>query len=82
MVIEYGQGHTGYGPGVDINLSGEEVVQAISAWLLANGVNISGPRTITVNDGEPCSNGNIYVDPSGYVIYDGEKISGRGHRKA
>lgn len=78
MNIEYGSGKTEYGPGVSVNLDGNEVATAIDAWLVANGVNISGPRTITVN-GELCLVGNIYVDPSGFVITPrGRKMSGRG----
>ena len=78
MNLEYGNGKTEYGPGVSINLDGNEVATAIDAWLVANGVNVSGPRTITVN-GELCERGNIYVDPSGFVITPrGRKMSGRG----
>lgn len=50
---------------------------AIDAWLVAHGVHVEGACTIQVN-GEPCESGHVYVDPSGFVIYDGEKISGRG----
>lgn len=77
MEIERGRGKTKYGPGVDIKLTGDEVATAIMAYLLSHGVYINGPRTITVN-GELCKEGNTYVDPSGFVIYDGEKIDGRG----
>ena len=78
MNIEYGSGKTEYGPGVSINLDGNEVAKAIDAWLVANGVNVQGSRTITVN-GELCESGNIYVDPSGFVITPrGRKMSGRG----
>ena len=78
MNIEYGSGKTEYGPGVSINLDGNEVAIAIDAWLVASGVNVQGPRTITVN-GELCERGNIYVDPSGFVITPrGRKMSGRG----
>jgi len=70
--------HTPYGPGVEITLSGDEVAKAIMAFLVANGVHIEGPRTITVND-KFCRGGYIYVDPSGYVINKkGKKLDGRG----
>lgn len=68
---------TQYGPGVDITLSGDEVAIAIDAYLVAHGVHVSGPRTIRVNE-ELCEKGHIFVDPSGFVIYNGEKIDGKG----
>ena len=78
MKIDYGKGKTEYGPGVEIKLSGNEVARAISAYLVARGVHVNGPRTITVN-GELCDYGRVYVDPSGFVINKkGEKLSGRG----
>jgi hypothetical protein len=75
--IKYGNGRTKYGPGVSITLTGTEVARAISAWIVAQGVHVDGSRTITIN-GEMCEVGNIYVDPSGFVVKDGEKMSGRG----
>ena len=77
MEIKYGEGTTKYGPGVSIDLSGEAVATAISAYLVAHDVHVVGPRTITVN-GELCESGHIYVDPSGRVIAEGVEISGRG----
>ena len=77
MKVRYGDGKTEFGPGVMIELTGDEVARAIAAYLVARNVNIQGPRTITVN-GELCSFGNIYVDPSGYVIKKGKLLSGRG----
>jgi hypothetical protein len=78
MEIKYGEGKTEYGPGVDINLTGNEVATAIAAYLMAHDIIVSGARTIRVN-GELCKEGRVYVDPSGYVITeDGEKMSGRG----
>jgi hypothetical protein len=47
---------------------------------VAHRIYVSGPRTITVN-GKLCEVGHIYVDPSGFVIADGLKISGRGDRE-
>ena len=79
MNIEYGNGTTEFGPGVSIDLSGDEVAQEISAYLVAHDVNISGPRTVTVN-GDLCENGYVYVDPSGFVVAHGKKYCGRGHR--
>lgn len=77
MKIIYGDGQTKYGPGVSIKLTGDEVATAIDAWLVAHNVYVSGPRTITVNN-EFCETGEIYVDPSGFVITNGEKLSGQG----
>ena len=75
MEIEFGKGETEYGPGVKINLSGNEVATAIDAYLVAQGIHVSGPRTIRVN-GELCNRGYIYVDPSGSVIEDGIRWNG------
>lgn len=77
MKVKYGKGPTEYGPGVEIKLTGDEVAIAIDAYLVSHGVHVSGPRTITVN-GKLCDVGRVYVDPSGFVIYKGEKLSGRG----
>ena len=78
MDIDYGKGTTEFGPGVEINLTGDEVATAIDAYLVAHNIYVSGPRTITV-DGELIKSGRVYVDPTGFVIYNGEKISGRGN---
>lgn len=67
MTVDYGKGKTIYGPGVQIDLTGDEVATAIDAYLVANRIHVSGPRTITVN-GELCEKGEVYVDPSGFVI--------------
>ena len=73
MRIKRGKGTTEYGPGVSINLTGCEVATAIDAYLVACGVCVRGPRTITVND-ELCEHGHVYVDPSGSVIAKGKRI--------
>lgn len=81
MRIRYGNGTTQYGPGVDIHLSGNDVARAIDAWLVARGVHVDGPRTVTVN-GELCEVGRVYVDPEGFVIdAKGQKFSGRGTQR-
>lgn len=77
MEVNHGAAETSYGPGVSIELTGDEVATAIDAWLVAHGVHVSGPRTVTVN-GALCDVGNIYVDPSGFVVADGVRFSGRG----
>lgn len=77
MHVKHGEGRTEFGPGVSIELTGDEVAIAIDAYLVAHGVHVSGPRTITVN-GKLCEAGKVYVDPSGFVIHNGEKISGAG----
>lgn len=77
MKIGYGAGNTEYGPGVSIELSGDEVATAIDAYLVARGVCVRGPRTVKVN-GDLCSTGRIYVDPAGSVVVKGIRYSGRG----
>lgn len=77
MEIQYGNGKTEFGPGVAIAMTGDEVARAIDAWLVAQGIVVRGPRTVTVN-GSLCETGNVYVDPSGFVVARGEKFSGRG----
>ena len=78
MKIQYGNGKTEYGPGVSIELEDREVVAAINAWLVAHGVHVSGPRTVTVN-GNLCECGHVYVDPSGCVITpEGTRLRGCG----
>jgi hypothetical protein len=77
MKVGYGNGMTEYGPGVLIELDGNELATAIDAYLVAHGVAVNGPRTILVN-GKLCDNTQIYVDPSGRVSYDGEDYPGCG----
>lgn len=77
MKIKYGSRSTPVGSGVRIELSSSEVAAAIDAWLVAQGVQVSGPRTVSVN-GEHIEWGHVYVDPAGCVIAGGEKFSGRG----
>ena len=77
MQIEYGRGETEYGPGVSVKLRGDEIASAITAYLVAHGVYIHGARTIRV-DGDMVHECEIYVDPSGFVIFKGDKLSGRG----
>lgn len=76
-IVKHGDGKTQYGPGVSIELTGDEVATAIAAFLVAHDINISGPRTIRVN-GELCEAGEVYVDPSGHVVTVGMMVSGRG----
>lgn len=77
MEIRHGGGVTKFGAGINIEMTGDEVAQAIDAYLVARGIHVSGPRTVTVN-GELCERGRVYVDPSGFVIAGGERFSGRG----
>lgn len=80
MKVKYGKGKTEFGTGVEINLTGDEVAIAISAYLVTKRVHIDGPRTITVN-GELIGSGSIYVDPSGFAIHKGKRYNGRGPKK-
>jgi hypothetical protein len=77
MKIEYGSGQTKYGPGIDITLTPEDVVRAIQAYLVAKGIHVNGPATYRVNN-TLIESARIYIDPSGFVIHKGRKISGRG----
>lgn len=77
MQVKFGSGETEFGPGVSIELSGDEVAVAIDAYLVSHGVHVHGSRTVTVNGGL-CQAGEIYVDPSGFVVANGERLSGRG----
>ena len=77
MNVKHGSGSSGYGPGVLVELTGDEVATAIGNHLAARGVHVVGPRTVRVND-ELCEEGSVYVDPSGYVEADGQRYSGRG----
>lgn len=77
MQVKYGDGKTEFGPGVSIEMTGDEVATAVDAWLVAHGIHVSGPRTVTIN-GVLCDNGLVYVDPSGAVVEDGRRFSGRG----
>lgn len=77
MQVNYGRGATRFGPGVSIELTGDEVATAIDAWLVAHGVCVRGPRSVTVN-GESCRVGLVYVDPSGTVVAGDERFFGRG----
>ena len=61
MKVKHEKGITGV-----VKLTGEEVATAILSYLVAHGVHISGPRTVTVN-GELCESGMVYVDPVGHV---------------
>lgn len=75
--VRMGDGKTKYGPGVEVTLTGEEVAIAIDAYLVAHGIYVMGPRTVSVN-AQLCKVGVIYVDPSGCVMSDGKRYSGRG----
>lgn len=77
MEIGFGEGKTDYGPGVLIHLDGNELATAIEAYIVAHGVYVSGPRTVSVN-GKLCNNAEVYVDPSGFVVDDEQRYTGRG----
>jgi len=77
MHIQHGDGSTKYGPGVSITLSGHEVARAIDAFLVANNINVQGPRTIRIN-GDFCRPANVYVDTDGFVETSEETFHGNG----
>jgi hypothetical protein len=80
MEVRYGDSPSKFGPGVIIEMTGNEVARAVDTWLVAHGIHTSGPRTVTINSAL-CDEGQVYVDPSGFVIADGIKFSGRGPEK-
>jgi len=75
MKVRKGLGTSKYGPGVEIELTGDDVAIAIDAYLVAHNIYVNGPRTITVN-GNLCKFGSVYVDPSGFVTHEGELLEG------
>jgi len=77
MKVDYGDGETKYGRGVEITLSADEVATAIDAYLVAHRVYTSGPRTIRAGE-SLLGPHTVYVDPSGFVIFEDRKFSGRG----
>lgn len=77
MEIKFGDGSSKYGPGVSIDMTGDEVARAIGTYLVAHGFYVYGPRTIRVN-GDLCEIGIVYVDPSGFVMANGKRYTGRG----
>ncbi len=77
MDIRHGDGKTEYGPGVLIELDGNELAVAIDAYLVAHRIHVNGPRTTTVN-GALCAHASVYVDPSGFAMVDGTRFNGRG----
>ena len=77
MEVKFGSGPTEYGPGVEINLTGEDVALAIDTYLVAHNIHVRGARTIIVN-GELCRRGQVYVDPGGFVMHEGKRFNGSG----
>lgn len=80
MKVKKGNGASEFGKGIIINLTGCEVATAIDAYLVAKGIHVYGARTTKVND-ELIDCGSVYVDPSGFVIKNGVKRSGRTGKK-
>jgi hypothetical protein len=83
VIVKYGKGSTEYGPGVSIELDGNEVATAIDAYLVAHGIHVDGSRTIITEEYDCATGGaEVYVDPSGFVIdEDGKQWLGRGPEK-
>lgn len=71
--IKFGEDKTGFGPGVYVNLDEEDVWKAVQSYLMAHDVIIFGSQTHL--DLKPVS---IYVDPTGNVMNDGTRYTGRG----
>lgn len=77
MEVKFGASSSEYGPGVAVELTGDEIDRAITTYLHAHGVYISGARTVRVN-GDFCGSGRVFVDPSGFVMHEGRRYNGRG----
>lgn len=77
MEIKMGESKSEFGPGVHIDLNGNELATAIDEYLTRKGVVINGARTTMANY-EMCKNARVYVDPSAKVIHDGKVYDGRG----
>lgn len=78
MEIKHANSTSIYGPGVEINLTSSELVTAIESYLTAHNVYIHGARTTYVNE-SMCESARVYIDPSGFVMKNGVRYSGRGH---
>jgi hypothetical protein len=80
MKLEYGKGKSASGPGVNIILDGDDIAKAIDLYLYAQNVHVRGTRTIhMLDEAVKHVTGNIFVDPSGYVITpSGNKMEGKG----
>lgn len=57
-----------------IELNEKDVTLAIEAYLITQGVSVSGPRTIRVN-GKAIEHSLIFVDSTGSLKYDGEEYN-------
>lgn len=62
--------------GAYIELSGSELTAAVLLYAASQGAKIRGSTTVVVN-GAQGRGALILVDPAGYVILDGEKVSGQ-----
>lgn len=80
MEILFGKEKTKYGPGVQIDLTGNEVAMAIYNYLTSQNTHVSGVTTITVN-GELCEYGGVYVYPSGRVVTNSGTYNGKGYKE-
>lgn len=63
-----------------IELDGDELAHAVDVYLLAQGVVVDGPRTVTVATGggrrriARSVSVSVYVDPSGRVVAGGQLV--------
>lgn len=73
MKIQHGEGETEFGPGVSIELTGDEVATAIDSYLLGQGVRVKGSRTVYVGALKV-----VYVDPSGSMKTQDKMYIGSG----
>lgn len=79
MKVEFGSGKTEYGPGVSIELDGDEIAEAIGLWLHAQRCHVVGPRTISIQGVlSRDARASVYVDPSGFVVHKDVRWDGAG----
>lgn len=76
MEIKRGGGAHG-GPGILIELSGNELSAAVDRYIAQHGVQVRGARTVRVN-GLNCACATVFVDPSGSVVSGNCDFTGQG----
>lgn len=76
--VTHGKGTSQYGPGVQINLTGNELAHAIDIYLVSQNIIVRGPRTIRYQEELLEDDCQVYVDPSGFVMYGGKRFEGKG----
>lgn len=65
------------GPGILIELSGNELAAAVDRYIAQHGIQVKGARSVRVN-GLNCACATVFVDPSGTVVSGDCDLTGRG----